>query len=371
MKKTLVLQVSLLLFAIATVHAGEGFPEFSWDHVPLYAHLGINDGLEPNQYDFLADHFSLVAFTGGKVTRGSVEEHIAAGARAIKNRNPKVKVLFYWSPDLPKHQWKQSNASFPEGGCLSGGSRNWFDLTRKDVRDWWSDVAGKAVHEYSCDGIFADGATAGSPGGPVSRDIGEEKAAVWDQGMFAMLKDAKKKMGPDKLIIFNPLHGHDDKHPSLGKPYLPVADGAMVDDFDRASNINVQSKEYMANTLETMRKAAQDGEIVIFKAWPGFTWWSDKEMMKKPHEEVHRVASENITFPLACFLIGAERNCYFCYTWGWLGEYGTFDWYPEFDKPLGPPKGKVIRKGWTYQREFAHASVFLDLEKKTAKIDWK
>jgi hypothetical protein len=189
--------------------------------------------------------------------------------------------------------------------------------------------------------------------------------------MFAMLRDAKKKMGPDKLIMFNPLHGYVENHPPLGEQYLPVTDGAMVDDFDRAANIKQQSKEYMANTLEVMRKAAQDGKIIVFKAWPGFTWWSDKEMMKKPHDEVYRVASENITFPLACFLVRAEPNCYFCYTWGWLGEYGTFDWYPEFDKPLGPPKGEAIRKGWTYQREFAHASVFVDLDKKTAKIDWR
>lgn len=45
--------------------------------------------------------------------------------------------------------------------------------------------------------------------------------------------------------------------------------------------------------------------------------------------------------------------------------------YPEFDKPLGEPKGDATRGGWTYTREFEHASVVVDLEKKTAKIDWK
>lgn len=374
MRTTLVLQVSLLLSALATVHASDGFPAFTWDHVPLYAHLGIGDGLEPDQYNFLADHFNLIAFTGGIVRHGSVEPNIAAAARAIKKRNPKAKVLFYWASDMPKKQWKLSNDIYPGEyiNFVKGKrKRRYFDVTRQDVRDWWSDVAAQAVHEYSCDGIFVDGATAGTPGGPWSRLFGKEKAAVMDKGMFAMLKEAKKKMGPDKLIIFNPLHGYVKNRPPLGEQYLPVTDGAMVDDFDRAANIKQQSKEYMANTLEVMHKAAQDGKIIVFKAWPGFTWWSDKEMMKKPHDELHRVASERITFPLACFLVGAGPNCYFCYTWGWLGDYGTFDWYPEFDKPLGPPKGEAIRKGWTYLREFAHASVFVDLEKKTAKIDWR
>ncbi|MHC4198458.1 MAG: putative glycoside hydrolase [Planctomycetota bacterium] len=357
--------------------AGEGFPEFSWDHLPLYAHLAIGDGLIPEQYDFLADHFSLITFTGGKV-EGNVETSIAEAARTIKKRNPKAKVLFYWSSDIPKRQWKLSNANFPKNGYVrpaakgkrAHGSRS-FDVTKPTVRDWWTDVAAKAVRDYSCDGIFVDGATAGRDGGPWSRLFGKERAARLDAGMFTMLKEARAKMGAGKLIIFNPLHGHDGKRPPLGEEYLPVTNGAMVDDFDRASNIRQQSREYMANTIEIMRKASKAGKIIVFKGWPGFTWFSDKEMMKKPHEEVHRVAAERITFPLACFLVGAGENCYFCYTWGWLGEYGTFDWYPEFDKPLGPPKGDAIRKGWTYRREFAHASIFVDLGKKSARIDWK
>lgn len=374
MEHTLTLIVLLTALPLAVLHAGDGFPVFTWDHVPLYAHLGIGDGLEPDQYDFLADHFNLITFTGG-ITRASVEPKITAAARTIKQRNPNTKVLFYWASDMPKHQWKQSNATFPDGGYLHvrrrGRDSLVFDVCRQDVREWWSDVAAKAVRDYSCDGIFVDGATAGTPGGPWSRLLGKEKAAVMDAGVFAMLREARKKMGPDKLIIFNPLHGHDRKRGPLGEQYLPVTDGAMVDDFDRAANVKQQSKEYMANTIEVMRKAAQDGKIIIFKAWPGFTWWSDKEMMKKPHDELHRVASERITFPLACFLAGAGPNCYFCYTWGWLGKYGTFDWYPEFDKPLGPPEGEAKRDGWTYQREFAHASVFVDLEEKSAKIDWR
>ena len=141
-----------------------------------------------------------------------------------------------------------------------------------------------------------------------------------DQGVFTMLKQTREKMGPGTLILFNPLHGYDAKHSGLGEQYLPATDGAMVDDFDRGAKVVRQSPEYMANTIETMRKAAKDGKIVIFKAWPQFTWRTDQEFMKRPHEEQHRVASEQIIFPLASFLVGADRHCYFCYTWGWLGD---------------------------------------------------
>lgn len=365
----------LLLTLVTTPHAADGYPGFGWEGVPLYAHLGIGDGLELGQYSFLADRFQLITFTGG-ITRNSVEPRIAAAARAIKQRNPGATVLFYWASDMPKHQWKESNATFPEGGYLHVSRKGkpdllQFDVRRQDVRTWWSGVAARATHDYGCDGIFVDGATAGRPDGPWSKRFGAEQAAEMDKGVFAMLKQARERMGPGKLIVFNPLHGSDQDHPRLGEQYLPVTDGAMVDDFDRGANVRQQSPEYLANTIEVMRKAAKDGKIVIFKAWPGFTWWSDKELMKKPHAEQYRVAREQITFPLACFLAGAERRCYFCYTWGWLGEYGTFDWYPEFDKPLGAPKGEATREGWTYRREFEHASVVVDVEKKTAKIDWK
>jgi hypothetical protein len=372
----LVLIPAILLIALCSrLHATDGYPEFHWDRVPLYAHLAIGDGLKPKQPEFLADHFSLITFTGGTVRNGSVEPNIAAAAATIKKRNPSAKVLFYWASDMPKHQWKDSNASFPQDGYLHVKKRGrdslQFDVRRQDVRDWWSGVAGKAVQEYGCDGIFVDGATAGRREGPWSRMFGAKQAAAMDAGMFAMLKQAREKMGPDKLIIFNPLHGYDEKRPGLGEQYLPVTDGAMVDDFDRGANVRQQSPEYLANTIEVMRKAATNGKIVVFKAWPGFTWWSDKELMKKPHEEQARVARKNITFPLACFLAGAERQCYFCYTWGWLGEYGTFDWYPAFDKELGAPKRHATRDGWTFRREFEHATVFVDVEDKTAKIEWK
>ncbi|MFC1766435.1 alpha-L-fucosidase [Planctomycetota bacterium] len=45
--------------------------------------------------------------------------------------------------------------------------------------------------------------------------------------------------------------------------------------------------------------------------------------------------------------------------------------FPEFDKPLGPPKGPAVQDGYTYTREFEHASVFLDIEKKQGRVTWK
>ena len=385
MRATFLLQVSLLLSALSTVYASDGYPVFSWNRVPVSAHVGLNKGLTPEEYKFLADHFNFITFTGGAMDSEyrindtiSFELLVKEAASTVKKHNPKAKVLAYWAAEFEKPHHKISNAFFPKGATIkvernSKRTVNIFDTTNEDVRNWWADVAGKFVHEYSCNGIFVDGATAFRPGSVYEKKLGKAKNDAVRAGTISMMEDAKKKMGDNSLVIFNPLHGPQPgqqfEH-ALGWRYLSASDGAMIDDFDRAANLHQMSKEYMANTIEVMSKAAKNGNIIIFKAWPGFTWWSDREMMKKPHDEIYRVSWENITYPLGCFLVGAEQNCYFCYTWGWLDIHGTFDWYPEFDKQLGPPKGEAIREGWTYQREFAHASVFVDLEKKTAKIDW-
>jgi hypothetical protein len=46
------------------------------------------------------------------------------------------------------------------------------------------------------------------------------------------------------------------------------------------------------------------------------------------------------------------------------------DAYPEFERPLGPPKGDATWQGLTATREFVHASVRVDLARQTASIDW-
>ncbi|MHC4736792.1 MAG: putative glycoside hydrolase [Planctomycetota bacterium] len=70
-------------------------------------------------------------------------------------------------------------------------------------------------------------------------------------------------------------------------------------------------------------------------------------------------------------LIAAQENCYFSYSWGWREQHGSLVDYPEFHKPLGKPKGKAKKENWVYTRTYEHASVWVDLAQRRAKIDWK
>ena len=369
---TLIFTASLLLATTATLQADDALPLFSWDRVPVYAHVGKTSGdFTPEQLDFLAKHFDFITIEKHQASHkhGSTEDGFVVAAREIKKRNPNAKVLFYWNASLDTSSRRggyKAMKTFPADGFLKNSEGDPvlrrktvpnYDLTRQDVRDWWSDAAAKAVREYGADGIFAD-AMGQSP----EKGLDDNKLAALVAARVALLEETRRKIGPDKLIIYNGLLKDDPKK------LLQFADGAMIESFGHPKYGD--SKEALSESFEATHAAAKDGKIVILKGWPGFSF-RETEMMQKPREELSRLSRDRITFPLACFLVSAQPNCYLHYTWGYREMHGTFDWYPEFDKPLGPPQGDATRTGWTYQREFAHASVFVDLETKTARIDWK
>ena len=92
---------------------------------------------------------------------------------------------------------------------------------------------------------------------------------------------------------------------------------------------------------------------------------------------------------LAAFLIVAEQTSFFGYGWFYdmESEYAPCDdgggdnrtlclapdgIYPEFKQPLGPPKGLAVQDGTEWSREFAHASVVVDVANTTRNhIIWR
>jgi hypothetical protein len=84
-------------------------------------------------------------------------------------------------------------------------------------------------------------------------------------------------------------------------------------------------------------------------------------------------ANRRFQYNLAIFLVCAEKHSYFYAHDGYDAKKSRI-WMqhpPGLDRPLGAPIGPAVRAGYVYTREFAHASVRLDLENQTGKIDWK
>ncbi|MCX7006386.1 MAG: hypothetical protein NTY53_03915, partial [Kiritimatiellaeota bacterium] len=83
MQHTLALIAALLIAPLAALHAADGLPPFSWDRVPVYAHVGkSSDDFTPKQLDFLARHFDFIAIEKGQAVRkrGRTEAGIAEAA---------------------------------------------------------------------------------------------------------------------------------------------------------------------------------------------------------------------------------------------------------------------------------------------------
>ena len=193
---------------------------------------------------------------------------------------------------------------------------------------------------------------------------GDEKYEAIQEGLKDIIAETRNKIGEDKLIVYNGIRSTPERQ--IGNDFS-IPDAVMIEHF---GHFNSGTKESMLNDIREMEKAGKSGKIVVFKAWPGFAW-IDGEAMKKPLEEKRKIAAENITFPLAAFLVGAQENCYFIYNWGYRMEMGCLEWYPELDKKLGKPLSDAKQENWTLSRDFEHASVWVNLETKEAEIDWQ
>uniref|UniRef100_UPI0039658D1D Glycoside-hydrolase family GH114 TIM-barrel domain-containing protein n=1 Tax=Stieleria marina TaxID=1930275 RepID=UPI0039658D1D len=353
------------------------YPEFSWDTVPIAFHFGKSQGLlTKEEAEFVATRSNFICLEKGHATRthGTTEAGIEAEARQLKNLNPKMKVIFYWNTFLDYSMFAahKEYAKHPQWWLRTTtgeldrkkGQLMRYDLSNAEFRNWWTNVAAKAVVDGTCDGVFMDAFP--QIASQANRKLwGDEKFEAIQQGLQDIIQETRQKIGDDKLIVYNGIRSTPDW--SAGFDFAEYTDAAMIEHF---GHFQSASKETMLRDILEMQRAAKAGKIVVLKGWAGFTFIDD-QAMRKPLTQKRRVAKDSLKFPLACFLAGAQENCYFIYNWGYRMENGCLEWYPEFDKPLGKPVGEMVRDGWKLSREYKHASVRVDLESKEAEIRWR
>lgn len=353
------------------------YPKFSWDKVPVAFHFGKSGALlTAEEAKFVATRSNFVCLEKGHGSKQfkHTEDAIEQEARQLKKLNPEMKVIFYWNTflDYPMFRAHDDYQKHPEWWLkktdgeldLKQGRFKRYDLSNKQVRKWWVDVAHKAVVQGSCDGVFMD-AFPQVVASANKRLWGSDKYQAIQQGLVDIVEETREKLGDDQLIVYNGVRSTPPR--KIGNDFMKQTDAVMIEHF---GHFRSDSKECILADMEAIIKAGKAGKIVVVKAWPGFSWL-DKDAMKKPLEEKRKLAAKNITFPLAAFLVAAQEHAYFIYSWGYVMDMGCLEWYPEFDQKLGPPLADAVKSGWEFKREFKHASVWVDLEKKQARIDWK
>lgn len=365
--------LAIALLWAGTAPAAEVFPGYSWDRVPLNIHFGQRAGdLSDREIEFLADHsrFIVLEKSHGVAVHGSTEAGIADTARRIVRRNPAARVLFYFNAFINWPGYDAFKTYRPEwtlrtatGGIVahpSGTPRP--DPSNAEFREWWSDVVAAAHRAAPLGGVFAD-ALPQALAPALARQVGEAKARAVVAGLREMLALTKRKLGPEKLVVVNGLRTTDFRE----LLEWDGIDGVMIEHF---GGFNTAAPADLKADLDSIALAAARGKFVVIKGWPGFNWL-DRAMMQRPYAELLQLARERLTFPLACFLVAAAPGSHFCYSWGYTHTHGMLDAYPEFDRPLGPPRAAAVWEGLTARREFAHASVWVNLENGEARIDWR
>lgn len=378
-----------MLAAIAVPVAGlaeeankDHYPEFAWDRVPLYMHIRKAKSYTGEEIAFLAK-FPLITFekANGHQDHGSVEAGTLKAAKAVKEINPKTKILYYRNV-IVHYGGYQANKKLGQipGAMLRDKSGNTklvrnrvqaYDLSNAALREWWVNACSSMTSNPHIDGIFLDGNVKALERGYLARQIGAEKKRQTMAGYHTMMKQTREAIGPNKLMVANILRARFE---NAGLEYLDYFDGSYLEGFFH--NVGEAGyEEYVAKGIAAMQKAARRGKIIAFTA--GFATPGNTSALgiDEGHATVKsdEQAQAALTYSLAIFLVCAEKHSYFRIHEGYSANEDDrwMRWFPEYDRPLGPPNGPATKEDYRYTRKFQHATVQLDIRKRTSSIQWQ
>ncbi len=369
-----------------STNASRLLPEFSWDRLPLYIHVRKATAFDQEELKYLAS-FPLITFekTTGSHTYGSSDAGTIEAAKAVKQINPKARVLFYrnvmvhyggYSFDKELAGIEAPFLRDKRGrGKLVRGTVEGYDLSSPEVVDWWVKGAAAVCAHDAIDGLFLDGNIKVLV--PfLEKQLPPGKKTAVKVGYHDMMKRTRAALKPEKLMVANLIRA---RMPDSGLQHMVYFDGSYLEAFMHAVG-GVSRADYTVKAIEATQEAARQGKIIAMTLGLGQSA-AALHGIDDTREKLESLAGlqKRVDFYIALFLICAEKYSYLNMHDGYCvdtrnGRCQSKTWLkrlPEYDKPLGPPKGPAVRQGYAFTREFAHASVRLDVAAETGRIDWK
>jgi len=327
--------------------------------------------------------FPLLTFekANGYKDHGSVENGTLVAARAVKKINPKGKILYYrnvfvhYSDNATDEAIERIPVAFLEDSQgkqkLVRDSNKAYDLSNADVRRWWVESCRRMTQDSAIDGIFLDGNIKALERKYLLKQIGASKKEQTIQGYHQLMKQTREAIGPDKLMIANILRARLDDG---GLEYLDYFDGSYLEGFFHNVG-NASYEEYVAKGIAAIQNAARQGKIIAFTSGLAPSKNNSKLGIDEGHGLVgsDQQAGDALSYPLGIFLICAEKYSYFRAHEGYSANTNQrwMRWFPEYDRPLGPPLGPAKQDGFRYSRKFQHASVTVDISARSAEVTWQ
>lgn len=378
------LKIAVLFIPLLSIASAEqtSLPAFSWDTVPRYMHVRKVTAFTPQEINHLAS-FPLLTFekTTGSKEFGSTEHGTEKAAQAVKAINPDTKILYYRNILVHYGNYaanKQLEAiKNPFLSTKSGETKlvrkkvPAYDLSNKEVEQWWLANAQQVCASEHIDGLFVDGNIKALEPEYLRRQIGTEKKQAIAKAYHRIMTQLPKTLGEDKLIVANIIRA---RFPDAGLEYLDHFDGSYIEGFEHEVG-GVTRADYLAKGIAAVQKAARSGKIIAFTMGTGNYADTDMDAKSPKATRAKRSFQDRLTYSLALFLICAEKHSYFMLHDGYGVDRGANKLWmkqlPEYSKPLGPPKGPAQKNGSLYKRSFQHAEVTANIEKETAIIEWK
>eukprot|EP00117_Sycon_ciliatum_P030280 scpid75107/ scgid23912/ len=390
---------------------------------------------DPWWVDVVAQGYAAVAlsdFLGSQNYNGTGENGMVTVARALKAANPKIKILYYQNAEFgtPNAFHYTELEAHPEWWLRSdSGDTVWFrppkpgykgypaiDLSIPAVQWWFGNLTLRYFKNQDevrelCDGIFIDGS--GYFNRYLHQNVSDERYEKLFAGKMQMMENAQNYFtqlnqgdvwGNAAMNVIWRLRGVPYPGGNLSwETDLQHFNGAFTEritGFDADGPDGNWNVTFMEMMFESIISASNAGHCVIIKSFVGpatqpfvsrgepsnsfrISSWSGSVPVPNTTEECRQAMAERINEVVAPFLIVANEHVFFSFAW----FYGIADghipckagvecgmpseWYPEFTRPLGPPKAAATRQGTVWTREFEHASVYVDLANRSAsRVTW-
>jgi len=351
-----------------------------WATVPLYGHLSKPKDFTSADLDHIVNYYPMVTLekAQGSVTYGNAEDGCEAAYAQIRARSKSIKLFYYWNAAVV---WHDFYACFKNGFDMSWilkdqDGKPWdpvpvhpsavygYDTSNPQLREWWVRQVVAQVERVGYDGVFIDAIARYN----VDRTeligvCGKVKADAVVQGQRDMVAELRRRLGMTKTLLYNGIRYLPSPDWNGTGGYLGITDGAMLEHYGVHHTASPGS---MKGDLNLARNVDSQGKMVAFCGW-----WNSG--MINPPSEPPESWKDNLKFSLASFLCAAGPHSYFHYARrNFSYNEGAFEDFPDLKKPLGPPAGAAVQRGYVFTREFERASVRVDLsDVRSASIEWR
>jgi len=353
------------------------YPAFSWEKVPRWLAVRSKDALAPEQVESIASRYQVVMMEKANAQgKASTEEGIRWAARELKKRNPAIKVFFYWNT-VVYYEGYAANAAYQSDEWseytrradgtkeyrLIRGKLRTFNHDIPEMQKWWVDTALGMAADPNIDGVFLD-KVGGGDKSLVDAD-GNLKAP---SNYVNSLIQLSLRMPKGKLLVGNTLR---NERPNGNREIMRITSGSYFERWRlpaRGTQPRQTEAEAICVTIQLMREALSKGKIIMLQSGP----LADEAVAADGTASAQFAAG--VDFPLAVFLIAAEKYAYFSYQGSVNALDAQWKWdssdLETLNRPLGRPLGDPVKKGYAYTRSFEHVDVSLNVETKQTHFNW-